>query len=283
VLLLAAAVLTACTEARPAHSPADSGTVVFRGSFEDGGISPWDAQCANTSSASMLFTRGTITVQSDIVGEGSHAARIDLPAAPNDNTACEALSGRPIGVGTDDYYALMFRFPPDWREPGGWGLGIAQFNYEGIWGGPLGLIAHADTVALVLQSGFCNSVYTSTPGCTYSSGAGGNVQRSYAVPAPMALGAWHELIVHVHWATDSSGQVEAWHRLKGSSTWNKTVSVTGYPTLQWTADYGPSAIASGTTVDKIGAYRAQADFPLTVWHDGFVRTTSFASAASALP
>jgi hypothetical protein len=37
------------------------------------------------------------------------------------------------------------------------------------------------------------------------------------------------------------------------------------------------------TSDKIGAYRGRADFPLTVWQDGFVRTTSFAAAAAALP
>jgi polysaccharide lyase-like protein len=262
------------------------GEVLFVGDFETGDHSQWTwgAQCANTSSAAMLFTRGTITVQSEVVGEGSHAARIDLPAA-NERTACETLSPRPIGVGSDDYYALMVRFSTGWREPSpaGWGLVIAQLNYEKIWGAPVSLIAHADTVALVVQSGLCRSVETSTPGCAYSSGLGGNLPRTYAVPTPLALGAWHELVVHVRWTTDSSGMVEAWHRLKGSSTWNKTVSLTGYPTLQWTTDMGPSEIARIGTTDKIGAYRGQADFPLTVWHDGFVRTTSFASAASKLP
>jgi polysaccharide lyase-like protein len=294
VLILAALVVGLrgdLFERDPSHPVGPTGRAtpagrVFAGDFETGDVSQWtgNVQCANTSSAPMLFTRGTITVQSDIVGEGSHAARIDLPAA-DDKMACEALSTRPIGVGTDDYYGLMVRFPTDWREPSpaGWGLAIAQLNYEGIWGAPLSLNAHADTVALVLQSGLCRSVYTSTPGCTYSSGLGGNLPRTYAIPAPLALGVWHELIVHVRWATDSSGLVEAWHRLKGGSAWNKTLSVTGYPTVQWTADTGPEAIASIGTNDKIGAYRGQADFPLSVWHDGFVRTTSFASASSAMP
>jgi hypothetical protein len=260
---------------------------VFKGDFETGDVSQWTwgAQCANTSSASMLFTRGTVTVQADVVGEGAHAARFDLPAAPSDRTACEVLSPRPIGVGTEDYYGFMVRFPTDWREPSpaGWGLGIVELNYELIWGAPVGLGAHADTVTLVLQSGLCNSVYTSNPGCRYSSGPGGNLPRMYAIPAPLALNTWHELIVHVRWATDSSGVVEAWHRLKGSSVWNKTVSLAGYPTLQWTADTGREGIASRTTADKIGAYRDSASFPLSVWHDGFVRTSSFDTAASALP
>ena len=269
------------------HVSSAPGAVVFKGDFETGDVSQWTwgAQCANTSSASMLFTRGTVTVQADVVGEGAHAARFDLPAAPSDRTACEVLSPRPIGVGTSDYYGLMVRFPTDWREPSppSWGLGIAQLNYEGIWGAPVTLSAYADTVALVLQSGPCNSVYTSNPGCRNSSGLGGNLPRMYAVPAPLALGVWHELIVHVRWATDSSGLVDAWHRLKGSSSWTKTVSLTGYPTLEWTTDTGPEGIVSRTTADKIGAYRGNADFPLSVWHDGFVRTTSFASAASSLP
>jgi hypothetical protein len=233
----------------------------------------------------MLFTRGTITVQSEIVAQGNYAARIDLPAAPTDNTACETLSRRPIGIGTDDYYGLMVRFPTDWREPSPvpTGLGIAQLNYQAIWGSAVMLVAHADRVALVLQSGLCRPGGTSNPGCTYSSGPGGNVKPMLAVPAPMTLGAWHELIVRVRWRMDSSGMIEVWHRLAGTSGWSKTVSLSGYPTVQWTADEPPRAIASAVTADKIGAYRPRADFPISVWHDGFMRSTSFAATASALP
>jgi len=267
--------------------PAGSGTTVFSGDFETGNVSQWTwgAQCANTSSNQMLFTRGTVTVQSEIVAQGKYAARIDLPAAPSDRTACETLNKRATGVGTDDFYGLMVRFPAGWREPSpvGWGLAIAQLNYQGIWGAPVMLIAHADHVALVLQSGLCRSVYTSNPGCAHSSGPGGNVRRTVAVRPPLALDAWHQLIVHVRWATSSAGVLEVWHRLKGGQRWNKTVSLRGYPTVQWTAGKGRRAIVRSVTSDKIGAYRGRADFPLTVWHDGFVRAKSFAATASALP
>jgi hypothetical protein len=103
-----------------------------------------------------------------------------------------------------------------------------------------------------------------------------------AVPAPFELGAWHELLVHVHHATDAAGVVEVWHRLKGQTPWKKTVSVRGYPTVQWTPERF-SLLSFNATVDMIGAYRGHANFPLTVWLDGFVRTTSFAAAAAALP
>jgi hypothetical protein len=259
---------------------------VFTGDFETGNIGQWSwgAQCANTGVPSAdSYVRGTVTVQSGVAGEGQYGARFDLPAADT-KTACETLAKRLIDLGSDDYYGLMVRFPSDWREPSsaGWGLALAQLNYEKIWGSPVLLAAHADHIALVMQSGLCKSVSTSTPGCAYSSGPGGNVAPMIAVSAPLALERWHELIVHVRWTTDSSGVIEVWHRLQGDSNWNKTVSLRGYPTVQWT-NQGPEAIADSVTSDKIGAYRGQADFPLTVWQDGFVRATSFASAKAALP
>jgi len=267
----------------PAPSP-PSDRIEFTGDFETGDISQWTwgAQCANTgvpSSGSLI--RGTISVQSEIVAQGTYGARFQLPAAAG-TTACEALAKRQVGVGTDDYYGFMVRFPADWREPSsaGWGLSLAQLNFQNIWGAPVSLNAHADHVALVMQSGRCNSVETSKPVCNYSSGRNGNVAPMVAVPAPLVLEEWHELIVHVRWATDSSGIIEAWHRLKGDEAWNKTVSVSGYPTVQWTDEERPDTIA-GNSSDKIGAYRGGADFPLTIWHDGFVRTTTFAAASAA--
>jgi polysaccharide lyase-like protein len=274
--------------APPSSVPPPGGTdgVLFRGSFESGTLAPWPgAQCANTGVPSTATAvRGTITVQSEVVGEGDYGARVDLPAA-GVLQACEALIGRPIGVGSDDYYGLMVRLPSEWQEPSpvNWGLEIAQFNFENIWGSPVALMVHGDWIEIVLQSGLCKSVFTATPGCAYTSARAGNLPRMAAVPAPLALEAWHELIVHVRWTTNSSGHIDVWHRLKGDDTWKKTVSLSGYPTLQWTTEYPPEEIAKGTTVDKIGAYRGFADFPLTIWHDGYVRTTSFASAAAALP
>jgi phosphopantothenoylcysteine decarboxylase / phosphopantothenate---cysteine ligase len=70
------------------------------------------------------------------------------------------------------------------------------------------------------------------------------------------------------WATSAiawraASVIEAWHRPQGTDSWQKTVSLRGYPTLQWTRDKGPEAIAKSTTSDKIGAYRGRADDLLT--------------------
>jgi hypothetical protein len=290
LLVFAIATLVAVLAAARSHTAVQQlGSVVFTGDFETGNLSQWTwgAQCANTGVPSAGSTvRGTVSVQSETVAQGRYAARFDLPPAASGYTACETLVKRRIGLGRDDYYGLMVRFPSDWRKPSpvGWGLSLAQLNFERIWGAPVMLVAHARRVALVMQSGLCSSVYSSKPpGCAYSSGPGGNVAPMTAVPAPLAHGVWHELIVHVHWTVHSSGIVEAWHRLRGGRNWKKTASRRGYPTVQWTAKHGPRVIARSVTSDKIGAYRGHADFPLTVWQDGFVRSNSFAAAAAALP
>lgn len=267
--------------------PEPPDNLAFVGGFETGDSSQWTwgAQCANAGTPSTdSIVRGTIAVQSEVVAEGKYAARFDLPASEVNN-ACETLSKRTPGVGSDDYYGLLVRFPSAWREPSParWGLMIAQLNFQNIWGPPVGLAAHGDHVALVLSSGLCKPVGASNPGCAYSSGLDGNVPPMAAIPAPLALDSWHALIVHVRWATDTSGRIEIWHRPEGATRWRKTVSLRGYPTLQWTAQRGPTAVATGNTSDKIGAYRGAADFPLTVWLDGFVRTRSLVAAKSALP
>ena len=106
-----------------------------------------------------------------------------------------------------------------------------------------------------------------------------NLPRLYAVPPGMRLGVWHELIIHAHWATDSSGQIEAWHRVKGRSAWTKTASLSGYSTLQ----ENPDGSYPANTIDVIGAYRAYSSAPTSVWLDAFSRSRSFADAAANLP
>jgi hypothetical protein len=285
VLVLAVAALALVPMSATAQSPPVGG-VLFNGGFETGNVLQWTwgAQCANTGLPSNpAYVSGTVNLTVRLAGQGKYAARFNLPAAGLPNS-CELLAVRPIGLGTDDYYGLMVFFPRNWREPSpaGWGLSIAQLGFQGIWGSPVQLAAHARNIALVLQSGLCAPVTSSSPGCAYSNGPGGNVRPRVAVPAPLTLGAWHELIVHVHHATDSAGVIEVWHRLKGQTAWKQTVSLRGYPTVQWTPER-LSILSFNATVDKIGAYRGHAAFPLTIWQDGFVRTASFAAAAAALP
>lgn len=255
------------------------GSVYFTGDWETGNISPWTwgAQCDNYG----LSSGGSLNFVSDIVGQGSTAGRFDLSASSQSNS-CEVLRKRTLNLGADEYYGMMFRLPTNWQEPSpaGWGLVLAQLNFQNVWGAPVMIRAHANHVSLVTQTGYCSDVYSAKPGCRYSSGPGGNLPQMHAVPS-VTPGAWHELVIHVRWANDASGVVEVWHRLKGESAWTKTVSLSGYPTVQWSEDQPVNT--NQPTSDKFGAYRAAANFPLSVWQDGAVIGTSFDAVSSRLP
>jgi hypothetical protein len=141
------------------------------------------------------------------------------------------------------------------------------------------VVAHASYVDLVLNSGLCTPVGSAKPACQYMSSPGGNVPMQHLVlTSDFATGVWHQFLIHVKWTNDSDGLVEGYHRLRGQTTWMRTVAFRGYPTLQRTSTFTP--VATTRTVDKIGAYRGAAGFPLSIWQDSFCQASSMAAAES---
>jgi hypothetical protein len=268
----------------PAPTPSTDGLVLYRQDWEhpdsDGvNTQDWGFQCNNITD--WYATRGSFTKVNSPVSQGAFAARFDLPADTVKPTACEMLHGRSIDHGKTDYYALSLRFPSGWREPSKahWGMAIFQPNYQGIRSSAVGLYAHADHVALGINSGYCASE------CQYRSGNGaatGPLGYHYAIPrARFATDVWHEIIMRVRWTTvASSGIVEVFQRRRGESTWVRTAYITNIATLQWKDGY--DATSNKWTTDKFGAYRGQADYPISVFHDSWCRATSFSAAQSCL-
>jgi hypothetical protein len=268
--------------------------IVFNADYESGSISQWTwgAQCANTSSAT-LFTRGTITVQSEIVAQGRYGARIDLPAAP-EPTACEAIRRRTLGTGhgsppKEEWYALSVRFPTN-LQTSKWGMTFGQPNYQGIWGSPLHFFVYGPNDAsreplharLVAQGGLCRPVTDPNPGCQWSNGLGSGRDPMRIIPhGRFTLGVWHDLLVHVVWTTKGDEALyEGFHRPRGG-TWLQTVSFRpGQPSVQWTNTR--DAFATDTTSDKFGAYRGADSQPVSIWHDNICIATTRAAAESCL-
>jgi hypothetical protein len=258
---------------------------LFVGDWETGDISQWTwgAQCHNTGETDAYYaTRGNLYVVADTPAQGRYAGRFDLPADTTTSTSCEVLRKRTLALGTDDWYGMEVYFPSNWQEPSSafWGMAIAQFNYQALTGPPVGLFAHRDHVNLVVWSGRC--VYGGY--CQYRTGNDDDTQGTFGhalriVPVGSLTPGWQQFVVHVRWAKDSSGLVEGWWRPRGGS-WTKTVTWSGYPTVQWT-DTHP-ADTNDTTSDKIGAYRGAASFPITIHHDAFCVATSFGAAAGCL-
>ena len=226
---------------------------------------------------------GTYAFDSQIVGAGNDSVRLDLPAWSGGRTRCQLSTPRTVNAGTDDYYGLMFYLPAGWQPSAGFnGVQIAELNYQGLGDGTanVALDAHSDHITLALATGVATTVY---PYAQYRSNADSpgkpNLPPLYAVPRPMQMGVWHELIVHVHWAANSSGQIDIWHRIKGQSAWTQTVAFSGYPTLK----VNPNGSFPTRTNDVLQAYRLASTAPVSVWLDDFSRSTSFASVATTRP
>jgi len=260
--------------------------MLFNGGFDTGSYKPWSTpQSGNYGYADNTQVHfGTFYTDTQTVGQGSVAGRFTLPAWTGGRTRSQVITGRPVNTGGDDYYSLMFYVPTGWT-PGTsafWGVSIAELNFQnlGVGGPSIALQLHADHLTVAMQTGVAT---TTSPFFQYRSNADSpgspNLPALYAIPPGMQQGVWHELIVHCHWATNNSGLVEVWHRLKGQSAWTKTASLSGYPTLQT----NPNGSYPSSTLDDIQAYRGPSIAPVSVWLDGFSRSQSFATATANLP
>jgi Polysaccharide lyase len=255
------------------------------------------AQCENTgvetAKDNESWNRGVFNVVSDVVAKGQRAGRFDLEGDAQRLQSCEALHERTLGTGQgfpplEQWYALSIRLPANYTTRG-WGLTLAQFNYEKIWGAPLAIQGNgpAETgepnqLRLVGQAGECVPVTEPNPHCAWSSGLGSEIGPWRIIPPErFATEVWHDLLVHVVWSTKASeGLIEAFHRQRGGE-WAQTVPpFTGKPTVQW--EPGQRVAPTYPTVDKVGAYRGPNSTALSIWHDNFCVATTRAAAESCL-
>jgi hypothetical protein len=271
----------------------------FAGVF-DTGLSPWTyggggAQCSNYGTPSQNpRLRGDFHFDSTIVGAGSESGRFDLPADSNSSTypleACDLLgAAKPIGLGTDTFSGLMVYVPNGWTIPNKafYGVEIKEFHFQNVYGAPISYQLHADRLTLALQTGACNNHATLAPGCAYHSNAdnpngwSGNLPGYYVIP-PGALkqGQWNEILMRVHWASDNTGLIRTWYKVKGQSTWTRSLNITGIPTVQWDVTRG---CCYSNYVDETEAYTAALSAPLSVWMDDDITSPSKETVMASMP
>jgi hypothetical protein len=282
-----------------AANPPPPGTLTFDGTFETG-ITPWtsqggSAQCANygtPSSAPRL--RGNFYLDTSAAGQGTHSGRFTLPADSNPSTypleACDLDTGaRPLGLGTDSYSGLMVYVPDGWTIANNafFGVEIAEYHFQNVYGAPVSFQLHADHVTLALQTGSCNNHATTAPGCVYHSNADnpsgnpGTLPAEYAIPrGALRQGAWNEILMRVHWASDNSGQIQTWYRVKGAPAWTPSSNLTGIPTSQW--DVSTGCCTAGYS-DLAEAYTGALSAPMSLWLANEITGSSFNAIAQNMP
>ncbi|MEZ5099300.1 MAG: polysaccharide lyase [Thermoleophilia bacterium] len=168
--------------------------------------------------------------------------------------------------GDDLVYGWSTLFPPDWRQPPGWGL-ITEWHADSRFPlAPVRLNAGADALTLSLSTGTCPTPY----GCA--------VQRNVPLLSTLSRGRWNDLVVRIAWRTRPTGVVQVWHRVEGEAAFRLVLDLRGVPTLPWREGERPATIYL-----LHGLYRDAGPGPSTVYHDGFVRGDSVEEVMAAFP
>jgi Polysaccharide lyase len=292
---------TTTTTTEPTTSPettTSSSEMTFTGDFETGNTSQWTwgAQCANYG-VTDIPGRGNLYLDTASVGQGKYSARIELPATTASKRACEVLNKRTPALGSTEFYGQMFMLPSGWAtevSDVAWPVVISQPNFEALASPGISIWLTSTNAQLVMLTGKV-TWNGSTPIYQYNNstelGPWPNAPR--AIPdGQLTTGVWHELIYEIHWASDNTGFVRVWHRVKGQSTWTQTLDIDDVPTFQYGTTAGGDCISSSGTLcngstfltsDKAGAYTSAGNHAITVWQDGYVKGTSFDVVAGRLP
>jgi Polysaccharide lyase len=279
-----------------------TGTVLKRINYEypnatgvDPSIAGW--QCQNVNEPG----RGTLTKDSTTANSLTSSGLIVNPVTPSNATygrsACEMLTGHTAKTGDNIYYSMAVRFPSGWSGHDDWSHRTtnAFFAYDNVGAsGPITVDSYTNRVVLSLAAGNC----LLGVGCDYDNSCGhectGHSNNVVCIPScqivpsgQLTLSVWHQIIVHVYETPRADGLVEAWWRPKGEANWNKTVTMSGMPTMALgtnsfghvftaaTYDAGTSDIS-----DKFGIQDVDFSKSVSINQDDDCVSTSFDAAVS---
>lgn len=268
-----------------------SPSVTFRATFAKS-ISPFQySQCAPGTPSKPPRYRGTFTL--DTV-DGLTAASITDPITPAGYplTACDLETpSTPLGVGTTEYVGLAFYIPPGFEIPNTAfdGANLYELRFQNIYGAPVTLQLHDNSVVLALETGACQPYTTPDPGCAYRSNAGAApckipgvncLPGLYAIPpGKLVDGAWNEIVLHANWESTPTGYLHAYYRTRGGR-WTSSAVAQDLPTVQYAAG---SPCCEQSALDELELYTAALTAPLTVSFTSAVDGTGLRVVEQAMP
>lgn len=283
----------------PPPPPPPPGQLTKVVDYVGGDFSQWDwGVQANGVNGYPAFdgyaNRGTMKLLDNFQGV-KKCCQMDLPAGDPSgkgltHVACEGMHQRiaeGVAIGVTEFVGMQIYIPSQFTlPPVFWGCDIAQGNYAGFYGFPVGVsIWPNGSIGLVVNSGLYNST---TRAMAYYSGAPGDPPKGagsgplYLVPTSMfARDKWLQMIWKVKWAKDATGSVAAWARVRGDANWTNTVpEITKIPTLQVDGSGNPPG---GAKSDKAGLYTYELDSPFRAYHaNPLTKGTTFEAVAGYL-
>ena len=257
-------------------TPKVSGTIDFRGDWEKGGGRPWNCCEYGGSFDGFPPLSAQFQLVTSPVRQGRYAAKFTVNPGDRygDSTGERSLarwlsndgtSGSFEKEGDEFYYAWSTLFPSDWITPPNWAI-FMEWHSDGRYPiAPLAFEVKGDeTVTFNMATGNCTNPYV----CSY--------RQHHPLLSTLSKGRWNDFVVRVVWHT-SAGAVQIWHRTEDETSFEAALDLNRVPTLPWRNGDGKPALI----YILHGLYRGGGSNTSTIYHDGFVRGTSFDAVAAA--
>jgi hypothetical protein len=246
-----------------AERTAATSRITFRGDFETGNSSQWN-ECHTQN-------RSRCGVVTSPVRQGRYAGQFTTSAADRPPTTERAENVADLGdtLGDTAYYAWSTMFPRGFRTP-------SWANFQQFGAGNTGIDdcvqEHFFASYDPPSHGPADSVYLEFCAGDLTSGRRPR-KRTFKLHSGLNLGRWNDYVVRARWSYRRDGRFTVWHRVAGGR-WRRVLDYHG-ATVQYERGQ-PVRIATSE-----GLYRSGTTRPATVYHDGFVRGTSFAAVEAA--
>lgn len=267
--------------AAPGIAHATTG-MTFSGTFTTG-ITPWSqsgggAQCANYGTVSKnQRLRGNLYFTSM---NGVPAGQFSLQTNPSPSTwplqACDLNSGvHNLVLPADQYIGLAVYIPVGFSIPNKTGYtNIGEFHMQDVGGQPpFALFLHNGNVQIIAALGAWSS------SCHFQYSYPKNLPLMYAIPqGHLAAGTWNSIVLHIHWASDSTGQMQSYYRA-ANGAWQTGSSLSGIPTISWNA---PSSFVK-SYADNVGNYTTAVNAPFSLYLTDEYVGSSLSSVQSMMP
>ncbi|MEA2322533.1 MAG: hypothetical protein QOD81_2383 [Solirubrobacteraceae bacterium] len=238
-------------------------SITFRGDFETGDRSQW-SDCHTQNASRCSVTRSPVR-QGRFAGKFTTSASDDPPTTER----AENVADLGDGLGDTAYYAWSTMFPRGFRTP-------SWANFQQFGAGNTGITDCVQEHFFVSYDppshGPANAVYLEICAGDLSSGRKPG-KRTFKLHDGLNLGRWNDYVVRAHWSHRADGRFVVWHRVAGGR-WRRVLDFRGA-----TAQYQNGEPIRMATAE--GLYRSGTTRPATVYHDGFVRGTSFDAVRAA--